>query len=231
MSCYLWSICLSVSFCRLPSSEPLNYPLGQIMTSGQMFFYGQVFQDTGQILCYADKNWKKGNCVSNHFPPKIGFPLNNECAPLDIHPCCFDWGVAWRCSPARQLVLSRWMAPNGLGTPVLCCFLPNYLHPSISALPSVRFWLSVPFVFCPCASIICKIYVSLSILSFDQSGVGIGKICNSLSILFLSYLSANVFHLGFSISMSMRSIRLSKPIERSLLAIETARSVCRSKQS
>ena len=123
------------------------------------------------------------------------------------------------------------MAPNGLGTPVLCCFLPNYLHPSISALPSVCSWLPVPFVFCPCASIICKIYVSLSILSFDQSGVGIGKICNSLSILFLSYLSANVFHLGFSISMSMRSIRLSKPIERSLLAIETARSVCRSKQS
>ena len=230
MSCYLWSICLSVSFCRLHSSEPLNCPLGQIMTSGQIFFYGQGFQVTRKILCYADANLEKRSLCVKSFPP-IGFPHNNECAPLDIHPCCFDWGVAWRCSPARQLVLSRWMAPNGLGTPVLCCFLPNYLHPSISALPSVCFWLSVPFVFCPCVSIICKIYVSLSILSFDQSGVGIGKICNSLSILFLSYLSANVFHLGFSISMSMRSIRLSKPIERSLLAIETARSVCRSKQS
>ena len=106
------------------------------------------------------------------------------------------------------------------------------LSPSIYLCPSICLLLALClFCFCPCASIICKIYVSLSILSFDQSGVGIGKICNSLSILFLSYLSANVFHLGFSISMSMRSIRLSKPIERSLLAIEMARSVCRSKLS
>ena len=39
-----------------------------------------------------------------------------------------------------------------------------------------------------------------------ERDVGTKKICNSLSILFSAYLTANVFHLGFSISMSMRSL-------------------------
>ena len=36
--------------------------------------------------------------------------------------------------------------------------------------------------------------------------VGTEKICNSLSVSFSPYLSANVFHLGFSMSMSMQSL-------------------------
>ena len=102
------------------------------------------------------------------------------------------------------------MAPGGLGTPVLHCFLPPYLHPSISVPLSVCFCLSVPsFVFSLSTPIACKIYVSLSIPSFCQlwaRHVGTGKICNSLSVFLSPYLSANVFHLGFSISMSMQSL-------------------------
>ena len=49
-----------------------------------------------------------------------------------------------------------------------------------------------------------------SICSFPhfagERDVGTEKICNSLSILFSAYLTANVFHLGFSISMSMQSL-------------------------
>ena len=102
------------------------------------------------------------------------------------------------------------MGAGGLGTPVLHCFLPPYLHPSISVPLSVCFCLSVPsFVFCLSTSIACKIYVSLSVPSFCQlwaRHVGTGKICNSLSVFLSPYLSANVFHLGFSISMSMQSL-------------------------
>ena len=50
----------------------------------------------------------------------------------------------------------------------------------------------------------CKIYVSLFI--WLQPDVGTEKICNSLSVSFSPYLSPNVFHLGFSISMSMQSL-------------------------
>ena len=39
-----------------------------------------------------------------------------------------------------------------------------------------------------------------------ERDVGTEKICNSLSILFSAYLTANVFHSGFSISMSIRSL-------------------------
>ena len=92
MSCYLSSICLSVSFCRLPTSEPLNCPLGQIMTSGQMFLNGQGFQDTGQILCYADTNLEKRSlCVKSS--PQSAFLIIMNVRPWIFTPAALtgEW--------------------------------------------------------------------------------------------------------------------------------------------
>lgn len=95
------------------------------------------------------------------------------------------------------------MAPGGLGT--LFSFLPP-LSPSIYLCPSVCLLLSLFFS----AFALLSPARSMSLCPFphlaSQRDVGTGQICNSLSVSLSPYLSPNVFHLGFSISMSMQSL-------------------------
>ena len=95
------------------------------------------------------------------------------------------------------------MAPGGLGT--LFSFLPS-LSPSIYLCPSVCLLLSLFFS----AFALLSPARSMSLCPFphlaSQRDVGTGQICNSLSVSLSPYLSPNVFHLGFSISMSMQSL-------------------------
>ena len=95
------------------------------------------------------------------------------------------------------------MAPAGLGT--LFSFLPS-LSPSIYLCPFVCLLLSLFFS----AFALLSPARSMSLCPFphlaSQRDVGTEQICNSLSVSLSPYLSANVFHLGFSISMSMQSL-------------------------
>ena len=95
------------------------------------------------------------------------------------------------------------MAPGGLGT--LFSFLPP-LSPSIYLCPSVCLLLS----FLSSAFALLSPARSMSLCPFphlaSQTDVGTEQICNSLSVFLSPYLSPNVFHLGFSISMSMQSL-------------------------
>ena len=106
-----------------------------------------------------------------------------------------------------QLALSRWMAPGGLWeTPVLLFFCPQ--SPSIYLCPSICLLL---LCFLPAALLsparstsLCP-FPHLAIGKSDET-VGTEEICNSLSVFLSPYLSPNVFHLGFSISMSLQSL-------------------------
>ena len=84
-------------------------------------------------------------------------------------------------------------------------FLPP-LSPSIYLCPSICLLLSLLFS----ALALLSPAKSMSLCPFphlaSQTDVGTEKICNSLSVFLSPYLSANVFHLGFSISMSMQSL-------------------------
>ena len=111
------------------------------------------------------------------------------------------WLEEWLgpCSPLLVSFIkmdgARW--PGNTSSLLLFASLSPSIYPSICLLLS-------PFCFCLCTSIACKIYVSLFI--WLQPDVGTEKICNSLSVSLSPYLSPNVFHLGFSISMSMQSL-------------------------
>ena len=84
-------------------------------------------------------------------------------------------------------------------------FLPP-LSPSIYLCPSVCLLLS----FLSSAFALLSPARSMSLCPFphlaSQTDVGTEQICNSLSVFLSPYLSPNVFHLGFSISMSMQSL-------------------------
>ena len=58
-----------------------------------MFFYGQVFQDTGQILCYADTNLEKKVIVSQTIPPQSAFLLIMNMRPWIFTPAALtgEW--------------------------------------------------------------------------------------------------------------------------------------------
>ena len=104
-----------------------------------------------------------------------------------------------------QLVLSRWMEGGSWEHQFSFAFCSTIsIHLSLSFCLSASDPLS---------------FLSFALLSAARSmppcsfphlagdrDVGTKKICNSLSILFSAYLTANVFHLGFSISMSIRSL-------------------------
>ena len=81
-------------------------------------------------------------------------------------------------------------------------FAPN-LHPSISVPPSVCFSVFYQLHFYRLQDL--RLFVLIWQILADET-VGTEEICNSLSVFLSPYLSANVFHLGFSISMSLQSL-------------------------
>ena len=95
------------------------------------------------------------------------------------------------------------MAPGGLGTPVLFFAPPISIHLSLSLYLSASVSLFSAFA-------LLSPVRSMSLCPFphlaSQTDVGTEQICNSLSVFLSPYLSPNVFHLGFSISMSMQSL-------------------------
>ena len=98
------------------------------------------------------------------------------------------------------------MAPGGLGTPVLFFAPPIPIHLSLSLYLSASVSLSLLFS----AFALLSPVRSMSLCPFphlaSQTDVGTEQICNSLSVFLSPYLSPNVFHLGFSISMSLQSL-------------------------
>ena len=97
------------------------------------------------------------------------------------------------------------MGAGGLGNTSSSLFCPQ--SPSIYLCPSICLLLS----FLPAALLSPARSTSLCpfphlAIGKPEETVGTEEICNSLSVFLSPYLSANVFHLGFSISMSMQSL-------------------------